>query len=396
MQRRGGRRAGFTLIELLVVIAIIAILAAILFPVFAKAREKARQNSCINNQRQVAIAIMMHVQDHEETFMSNTAPNAWSSRLKDYNEPTIYDCPTKTGKGNNAAPEYGFNYYLFSKALGDIETPVAAILTADLDMSDPDDTYTISDYETQVDARHTKGTVLSCVDGHVVQVTLTSGAKLKDLLDKGYDLFCGGGTTVLDEPAEITAGTTTTTGYTWYIAPDAGTPTVYTLPDSACYKTGDTTTPNVSIQADIAQNTNYNDQTWEAFGLYLPHPPTDASRTNGLYLVENGYPNYGFTVNQSLQDFTKGKIPYAFSETTNQKHSTGYYFRFQVYLLGNTATYSVAEYRNDNLSKVLGSGSTAINWSALKDQKSTVPFIYIANNRAITVFVKNVLVKILK
>ena len=57
---------GFTLIELLVVIAIIAVLAAILFPVFARAREKAHQTTCISNQRQIAAAIHMIAQDHEE------------------------------------------------------------------------------------------------------------------------------------------------------------------------------------------------------------------------------------------------------------------------------------------------------------------------------------------
>ncbi|HEY3418222.1 MAG TPA: prepilin-type N-terminal cleavage/methylation domain-containing protein, partial [Armatimonadota bacterium] len=61
-------RRGFTLIELLVVIAIIAILAAILFPVFAKAREKARQTSCMNNQKQIATGILMFAQDHDETM----------------------------------------------------------------------------------------------------------------------------------------------------------------------------------------------------------------------------------------------------------------------------------------------------------------------------------------
>lgn len=70
---RGGRRglsqraAGFTLIELLVVIAIIAILAAILFPVFAQAREKARQTACLSNMKQVTMGILMYGQDYDET-----------------------------------------------------------------------------------------------------------------------------------------------------------------------------------------------------------------------------------------------------------------------------------------------------------------------------------------
>jgi prepilin-type N-terminal cleavage/methylation domain-containing protein/prepilin-type processing-associated H-X9-DG protein len=59
---------GFTLIELLVVIAIIAILAAILFPVFARAREKARQTSCLNNVKQMALGMLMYAQDYDETF----------------------------------------------------------------------------------------------------------------------------------------------------------------------------------------------------------------------------------------------------------------------------------------------------------------------------------------
>lgn len=61
------RRKGFTLIELLVVIAIIAILAAILFPVFARAREKARQASCLSNMKQLSLGVMMYVQDYDET-----------------------------------------------------------------------------------------------------------------------------------------------------------------------------------------------------------------------------------------------------------------------------------------------------------------------------------------
>src|SRR3954464_8321432 len=65
--RSGGNRA-FTLIELLVVIAIIAILTAILFPVFAQAREKARQAACLSNMKQLGTGLMIYVQDYDEVL----------------------------------------------------------------------------------------------------------------------------------------------------------------------------------------------------------------------------------------------------------------------------------------------------------------------------------------
>lgn len=84
------RRRGFTLIELLVVIAIIAILAAILFPVFAQAREAARKASCTSNMKQVGLGILMYVQDYDETFPwshnPKTSPDmkAWYDVVEPY------------------------------------------------------------------------------------------------------------------------------------------------------------------------------------------------------------------------------------------------------------------------------------------------------------------------
>ena len=89
---RPSRSSGFTLIELLVVIAIIAILAAILFPVFAQAREKARQVSCVSNQKQIGLALMQYVQDYDETmpprFALTTSPTprqvTWRELIQPY------------------------------------------------------------------------------------------------------------------------------------------------------------------------------------------------------------------------------------------------------------------------------------------------------------------------
>src|SRR5436189_5484328 len=91
-------RLAFTLIELLVVIAIIAILAAILFPVFAQARAKARQATCISNMKQIMLAEMMYVQDYDEThsWLWGWSPafTPWMQQINPYvkNE-RVWLCP---------------------------------------------------------------------------------------------------------------------------------------------------------------------------------------------------------------------------------------------------------------------------------------------------------------
>src|SRR4051794_21082605 len=96
-RRERMRRKGFTLIELLVVIAIIAILAAILFPVFAQAREKARQSQCLSNARQIALALTTYSQDYDEMLvMRYPGPNvSWKDSLEPYlKSADIYRCPS--------------------------------------------------------------------------------------------------------------------------------------------------------------------------------------------------------------------------------------------------------------------------------------------------------------
>ncbi|MHB9133986.1 MAG: type II secretion system protein [Armatimonadota bacterium] len=184
-------RSGFTLIELLVVIAIIAILAAILFPVFAKAREKARQTSCINNQRQIAIAFTMYVQDNQETFPPDPVSSSWATFLKPYNEPSIYDCPTQKGFGTNDAPEYACNKKLFGKALGDIQSPASSIMTADIVKAGITGNCAFPMFDsTVISARHNSGVVLSCFDGHVAYESLVNSADYQGTLEgRGYNFI---------------------------------------------------------------------------------------------------------------------------------------------------------------------------------------------------------------
>ncbi len=107
------KRTGFTLIELLVVIAIIAILAAILFPVFAKARAKAHQASCLSNTKQTALGFLMYCSDYDGFFVLSNwrhysdpgATGYWWHPVWPYIEPKLLDCPS-TDPGCN---DFDFN-----------------------------------------------------------------------------------------------------------------------------------------------------------------------------------------------------------------------------------------------------------------------------------------------
>ncbi|NUP99952.1 MAG: DUF1559 domain-containing protein [Armatimonadetes bacterium] len=138
------RRKAFTLIELLVVIAIIAILAAILFPVFAKAREKARQSSCASNVKQFSLALLQYAQDYDEKFgyayITTTATPAggfWSGGLAFWQQITepyhkslqIFTCPSSavTAATGRYYGNYGTNNAMLTRSQGAATTALAQI-----------------------------------------------------------------------------------------------------------------------------------------------------------------------------------------------------------------------------------------------------------------------------
>ncbi len=149
------KRRGFTLIELLVVIAIIAILAAILFPVFAQAREKARSASCLSNVKQIVLGAKQYTSDYDEKWLADLwiphngigAWGTWMEQQKAYVKNTqIYLCPSAqatpgffgyTGAANRVASTYcwpgwiAYDYYDFFGTIMFAGFPVGELRPAD-------------------------------------------------------------------------------------------------------------------------------------------------------------------------------------------------------------------------------------------------------------------------
>jgi len=142
-------RRAFTLIELLVVIAIIAILAAILFPVFAQAREKARSISCLSNAKQLGTAFQMYLQDYDEVVLPryaacpstgpiNTDQKLWTATIQPYvKNQQIVVCPSASNSkyadiwAERGFPSIGYNqtisgWYYANNACGDLILPALA------------------------------------------------------------------------------------------------------------------------------------------------------------------------------------------------------------------------------------------------------------------------------
>ena len=175
------KRRGFTLIELLVVIAIIAILAAILFPVFANAREKARQTTCASNEKQLGLAFLQYVQDYDETFPvgnidANVDPNdydvrGWAGDIYPYvKSKAAYTCPDDptAPTAPNVAVSYAYNAHFghnMQSYGGQLATrpyminakltaPASTVLLCELqnsftDASNPNENYSCGTYGTQ-------------------------------------------------------------------------------------------------------------------------------------------------------------------------------------------------------------------------------------------------------
>jgi len=203
-------KQGFTLIELLVVIAIIAILAAILFPVFAKVREKARQTSCASNMKQIGLGITQYVQDNDETFPLAANANFdtnWAQAIYPYVKSVgVFKCPsnprannTFLGSNGNPAPNgapripasYGLNYHVtgwyqaFPDApapitLATVNAPSSKILatetTGEYGMAFPDWVTDPNGFKNRGFAGHTSQFNCLFIDGHVKSLRPTQTA----------------------------------------------------------------------------------------------------------------------------------------------------------------------------------------------------------------------------
>jgi len=171
-------RKGFTLIELLVVIAIIAILAAILFPVFAKAREKARQSSCLSNVKQLMLAFQQYKQDYDERwpamFWSGTRwepydSGYWGGEITPYVKNTqIFLCPSKS----DTLCSYIYNIYLDRRADGTITNPAELMALADSTGNgwwgiDGSTMVLYGNANCRIKACHNEGANFGYCDGHV-------------------------------------------------------------------------------------------------------------------------------------------------------------------------------------------------------------------------------------
>ncbi len=169
---------GFTLIELLVVIAIIAVMAGILFPVFARAREKAYETTCLNNQRQIALSIQIWAQDNGGRYPA--AQTVWQSLNL---PPKLLLCPTAGAKQLNA---YGYSYGLNNRSLGSklLSSPETLMVTADAAPS----ANNILMYNGNIALRHGGKTVMSYGDGHVA---LTNAIPNFIILDNAQNLWDG-------------------------------------------------------------------------------------------------------------------------------------------------------------------------------------------------------------
>jgi prepilin-type N-terminal cleavage/methylation domain-containing protein/prepilin-type processing-associated H-X9-DG protein len=197
------RPRGFTLIELLVVIAIIAILAAILFPVFAQAREAARKASCTSNQKQLMTAMLMYAQDYDErlpnwrTMVPATPefPNGkitWVENMQPYcKNKKIWVCPSDNTPGFSATNpgtqnSYWLNAYVFrwsgldvnfppSVTLAEVQYPATTIVYCDGPANDgqhvwpgpPTEWCGAEAWCRQSEQRHAGGINFSFLDGHV-------------------------------------------------------------------------------------------------------------------------------------------------------------------------------------------------------------------------------------
>lgn len=204
--RSGPRRRGFTLVELLIVTAIIAVLAALLFPVFAQARERARSATCLSHLRNLDTAMLMYAQDYDEHLPLAAAPTtvkpfflAWHNLIDPYvRNKQVWLCPSSqippTDADGTPTSHFGYNAYYLARlsldfssigttaagvGLGEVASPAETVVLTDARASmansrcGPDGKYLLppslaaTDCWGRPSANHSGGCSIAWLDGHV-------------------------------------------------------------------------------------------------------------------------------------------------------------------------------------------------------------------------------------
>jgi len=295
------KRKAFTLIELLVVIAIIAILAAILFPVFARARENARRSSCQSNEKQIALGFKQYIQDNNERY---PASGGWNTAILDYTKSeAILKCPSAAGAGTY---DYSYNSLMSGNNENKVNNTASTILVAEATRSGG----ATAASSASASSRHFDGSNYAFVDGHVKWIKgVVSAAAVTGDTPTFFVPLSAADSSNLTQAAEEAPLNSKVATFSWFTTNGTND----TGADTTCRKSNPCTVNNGGVNAEIKvtikDTTPYANgvrasenitgvMSYEAGGPWKNIYDTDFAGTSGPHAI-SGCDSNGFNCGQS-------------------------------------------------------------------------------------------------